>query len=120
MPDTPNTAEPGKPRRRWFQFRLRTLLIGVALLSVLLGVLRWLVILVGSRFVIAGLAGIAIAAIFSRFSSIGYHLVRRWERRRSRCEEARQLEATRRLLESEEVKQAIIEAKGNRATLADP
>jgi len=29
MPDNPNTAEPGKPRRRWFQFRLRTLLITV-------------------------------------------------------------------------------------------
>ena len=29
-PDTPNTAEPGKPRRRWFQFRLRTLLVAIA------------------------------------------------------------------------------------------
>jgi hypothetical protein len=25
MPDNPNTAEPGKPLRRWVQFRLRTL-----------------------------------------------------------------------------------------------
>jgi cytochrome c556 len=33
MPDTPNTAEPGKPRRRRFQFRLRTLLIGMALVG---------------------------------------------------------------------------------------
>ena len=33
MADTPNTAEPGKPRRRWLQFRLRTLLVGVVLLS---------------------------------------------------------------------------------------
>ena len=33
MPDKPNTAEPGKPRRRWFQFRLRTLLIGVAVVA---------------------------------------------------------------------------------------
>jgi hypothetical protein len=31
MPDTPNTAEPTNPGRRWFQFRLRALLIGVAL-----------------------------------------------------------------------------------------
>jgi len=29
MPDNPNTAEPQKPRRRWFQFRLRTMLISV-------------------------------------------------------------------------------------------
>jgi hypothetical protein len=29
MPDKPNTAEPGKPRRRWFQFRLRTLLVAM-------------------------------------------------------------------------------------------
>jgi hypothetical protein len=33
MPADPNAAEPVKPRRRWFQFRLRTLLIGVALLA---------------------------------------------------------------------------------------
>jgi len=33
MADTPHTAEPVKPRRRWFQFRLRTLLIGATLLS---------------------------------------------------------------------------------------
>jgi hypothetical protein len=33
MPDTPNTAEPQKPRRPWFQFGLRTLLIGVVLIG---------------------------------------------------------------------------------------
>lgn len=33
MPDEPNTVEPKKPRRRWFQFRLRTLLIVVPLLG---------------------------------------------------------------------------------------
>ncbi len=33
MPDTPNTAEPGKPRRRWFQFGLRTMLVGVVLVG---------------------------------------------------------------------------------------
>ena len=37
MDQKPNTAEPKKPRRRWFQFRLRTLLIGMMLLSVPLG-----------------------------------------------------------------------------------
>jgi hypothetical protein len=35
MPTNPNTAEPQKPRRRWFQFRLRTLLIGVAIIAML-------------------------------------------------------------------------------------
>jgi hypothetical protein len=35
MDQKPNTAEPGKPRRRWFQFRLRTLLIGVAVAAML-------------------------------------------------------------------------------------
>jgi len=34
MPGNPNTAEPQKPRRRWYQFRLRTLLVGTALLSI--------------------------------------------------------------------------------------
>jgi hypothetical protein len=29
MDQKPNTAEPGKARRRWFQFKLRTLLIVV-------------------------------------------------------------------------------------------
>lgn len=36
MSDTPDTAEPPTPHRRWFQFRLRTLLVGVALAAVLL------------------------------------------------------------------------------------
>ena len=39
MPDQLKTAEPGQPRRRWFQFRLRTLLVGVALLAIPLGYL---------------------------------------------------------------------------------
>ena len=34
MADEPTTAEPAKPRGRWFQFRLRTLLVGVALLAI--------------------------------------------------------------------------------------
>ena len=35
MADKPNTAGPGKARRRWYQFRLRTLLIVVTIASVL-------------------------------------------------------------------------------------
>jgi hypothetical protein len=34
MVDQQNTAELGKPRGRWYQFRLRTLVIGVVLLGV--------------------------------------------------------------------------------------
>jgi hypothetical protein len=34
MADNPNTADPAKPRRRWYQFRLRTLLIGVVLVAI--------------------------------------------------------------------------------------
>jgi len=37
MPTNPNTAEPTKPRRRWFQFRLRTLLVVVVLLGAACG-----------------------------------------------------------------------------------
>jgi hypothetical protein len=37
MPDDPDTAAPRKPRRRRFQFRLRTLLFGVALLGAACG-----------------------------------------------------------------------------------
>jgi hypothetical protein len=35
MPDNPKTAELRKPRRRWFQFRLRTLLISMAVMAML-------------------------------------------------------------------------------------
>jgi len=34
MDDKPNTPAPGMPRRRWFQFRLRTRLSMVALLAI--------------------------------------------------------------------------------------
>ena len=37
MADTLVTAEPRKPRRRWFQFRLRTLLVGVTLIGAACG-----------------------------------------------------------------------------------
>jgi alpha-D-ribose 1-methylphosphonate 5-triphosphate synthase subunit PhnL len=37
MPTEPSEAEPPKRDRRWFQFRLRTLLIGVTLLAVACG-----------------------------------------------------------------------------------
>jgi hypothetical protein len=37
MSDEPNTTEPPKPRRRWFQFRLRTLLIGMLLVGAACG-----------------------------------------------------------------------------------
>jgi hypothetical protein len=35
MTDKPNTAEPGKQRRRWFQFSLRTLLLMVTIVGLL-------------------------------------------------------------------------------------
>jgi len=41
MTDKPNTREPSKTRRRRFQFRLRTLLIVVALTATLLAAWRW-------------------------------------------------------------------------------
>jgi hypothetical protein len=34
VPGQPNTAEPQKPRRRWFQFRLRTLLAVVTICAI--------------------------------------------------------------------------------------
>jgi hypothetical protein len=34
MPTNPSTADPQKPRRRWFQFRLRTLLFAVAIAGI--------------------------------------------------------------------------------------
>ena len=37
MNQKPNTAEPEKSRRRWYQFRLRTLLIGMTLLGSVCG-----------------------------------------------------------------------------------
>ena len=43
MDQMPNTAEPEKPRIRWFQFRLRTLLLCATLVAAILctvGMLR--------------------------------------------------------------------------------
>ena len=41
MPSIPNTAEMAKAQRRWFQFRLRTLLIVVMVLAVPFGWFGW-------------------------------------------------------------------------------
>jgi hypothetical protein len=41
MQTEPSKAEPPKRKRRWFQFSLRTLLIGVTLLAVPLGYVGW-------------------------------------------------------------------------------
>ena len=41
MTDRPDTTHQRKPSRRWFQFRLRTLLIGVAILAIPCGFLGW-------------------------------------------------------------------------------
>ena len=41
MPIEPSNAEPLKRKRRWFQFRLRTLMIGVTLLAVACGYVGW-------------------------------------------------------------------------------
>ena len=41
MQNEPNKAEPPKRKRRWFQFSLRTLLIGVTLLAVACGYVAW-------------------------------------------------------------------------------
>jgi hypothetical protein len=38
MSQKPNTAEPQKPRRPWFQFRLRTLFITVPWIGIVFGV----------------------------------------------------------------------------------
>ena len=37
MTDKPNVTEPAKPQRRWFQFRMRTLLVGMAVAGCGLG-----------------------------------------------------------------------------------
>jgi hypothetical protein len=38
-----HTAEPEKMRRHWFRFRLRTMLIGVALSAVICGTAVWII-----------------------------------------------------------------------------
>jgi hypothetical protein len=37
MSNDPDTDEPGKPRRRWYQFSLRTLLVAVAVFCAVVG-----------------------------------------------------------------------------------
>jgi hypothetical protein len=49
MDEKPNTAEPHKPRRRWFQFRLRTLLVIVTLLAIPCAYLGWQANIVSHR-----------------------------------------------------------------------
>jgi hypothetical protein len=41
MQTEPSKAEPPKRNRRWFQFSLRTLLIGVTLLAAVCGYVGW-------------------------------------------------------------------------------
>ena len=45
----PIKADPPKRKRRWFQFSLRTLMIGVTLLAVLLGYVGWQASIVRER-----------------------------------------------------------------------
>jgi hypothetical protein len=49
MLDNPNTAEQQKPRRRWFQFRLRTLLVGIVLSAIPCAYVGWQAKMVAAR-----------------------------------------------------------------------
>jgi hypothetical protein len=49
MPTEPPNAEPPKRQRRWFQFSLRTLLIGVTLLAVPCAYVGWQIKIVQER-----------------------------------------------------------------------
>jgi hypothetical protein len=49
MESEPSKAEPPNRKRRWFQFSLRTLLIGVTLVAVPLGYFGWQVKIVRER-----------------------------------------------------------------------
>jgi hypothetical protein len=49
MPTEPSKADPPNHRRRWFQFSLRTLMIGVTMLAIPLGYVSWQAKIVSER-----------------------------------------------------------------------
>ncbi len=49
MPTEPPKADLPKPKRRWFQFSLRTLLVGVTLFAIPLGYVGWQTKIVSER-----------------------------------------------------------------------
>ncbi|HEY2760416.1 MAG TPA: hypothetical protein VGI75_06725 [Pirellulales bacterium] len=72
MPDQLSTAEPHKPGRRWFQFRLRTLLVGAATLALvyLVKVSSPEHLAIGvkvARIVVFGLAGLEVVFFSCQF-----------------------------------------------------
>ncbi len=80
MPTNPTINEPGKPQRRWLQFRLRTLLIGVMLLSIPCGYVGWQAKIVHHReWVYENLvSGHAMHGRFENDTFRSFSFVRKW------------------------------------------
>ncbi|HEV2971677.1 MAG TPA: hypothetical protein VGY55_16995 [Pirellulales bacterium] len=103
-------AENPAPIRR-FQFSLWTLFVIVTVTGVIAGAIRWLVILTGGRVAVSVLVALSLAAIWVRVSFWGRRFWRKWERRREERVQHCETEATRKLLELPEVKEAILAVK---------
>lgn len=116
MVEHPNIAEPETKTRRWYQFGL--LLVAEMLLGSLLGGAGWLFILVGAPAAIR-----VLAALFAACSGVsiahGLFLLQQQCRTHSNRERARQIQATRVLLELEEHREAIRAAKKDRLRNSD-
>jgi hypothetical protein len=112
------TDEMANPAKRRLQFSLWTLFVVVTVTAVLAGAIRWLVILTGERVSFVVLVAISFTALWVRLGSWGDRLRRRWARGRDAREQSREREATRKLLELPEVKEAIVAAKS--ANLQNP
>ncbi len=101
-----------QPRElRPLQFRLVSVMIAVTLFAILCGAIRWLFILVPSDVAVYVIGAVLIVIAFVR--SLSWSL-RKWNQRQDRRERQEQAEATRLLLDSPEVQEAIRTAQAER------
>ena len=119
MGEFPNTTEPARKPRRSYQFGLRTLLVGVTLIGLLAGAVRWLIILFGVEIAGAVLIALLFAVSYAALCRSGLTFWQFWCRFQSNRDKAREIESTRILLELDEVREEIRAAKSGRLRDAD-
>jgi hypothetical protein len=118
MVEHPNITGPETKTRRWYRFRPPTLLVAEMLLGSLAGGAGWLFVLVGAPAAIRILTAL-FAASSGFYLAYGLFLLKQQCRTHSNRERARQVQATRVLLELEEHREAIRAAKKDRLRNSD-
>lgn len=103
-------ADQPSPRRR-FQFSLLRLLTVVTVVAISAGAVRWLIILTGGEVAAAVILSVILVAFWARISTWTYRLHRKWTRWGEAREQRRDRDATNKLLELPEVREAILAAR---------